>query len=182
MFAVLIALWPAVRSPYLAGCAWTGNRLFSDFGADRAVDCRVLEPRREWIDAEIRLYHREHPQRFHSLAASGFLHAFVPWAVFLSLVLATPATRKARLARAALGSGLVALFTAARIGLRVARDFTWIEVDGVRLLSLDPRAYSWLDSVSYVLFKDPTIGFVLPVAIWALVSVRWFPELARREP
>ena len=99
-------------------------------------------------------------------------HGFVPTALLVSLILATPVAWRRRAVALASGLALIHLFLVFRLWITALLGFAVVRLDGRPLL---PLSSGWIDTVALldrVLSDDLHITFVAPVLVWLLVTVR----------
>ena len=99
-------------------------------------------------------------------------HGFVPTALLVSLILATPVPWRRR--GSALAIGLVAIhgFLALRLWVTALLGLSVVRMDGQRLLPLSRFLTDAVALVDKLLSDDLHITFVVPVLVWLLVTVR----------
>jgi len=170
LYALLVAPWPGLREAYVAAHASAANAFFRsarEHGTVRFIAMGAV--RRSGPDTK--LIFENHVT---GVAGNGTHNAqltgFIPTALVIALVLATPIPRRRRAVALALGLILVHVFIALRIEILIAH---WYGVD--QPWALDHPGPTWRALID-ALFEggviSPTPSFVGPILIWAAVSLR----------
>ncbi|MFQ5422934.1 MAG: hypothetical protein ACE5F9_03030 [Phycisphaerae bacterium] len=169
-YALLVAPWPGLREAYVVAHASAANAFFRsarEHGTVRFIPMGAI--RRSGPDTK--LVFENHVT---GVAGNGTHNAqltgFIPTALVIALVLATPIPWRRRAVALALGLILVHVFIALRIEILIAH---WYGVD--QPWALDHPGPTWRAIVD-ALFESgvvsPTPSFVVPIVIWAAVSLR----------
>ncbi len=173
----LLLLWLLVDDLFVRAYAAVVDTCLGSLGGNRALHVEVLDQKRAWIDAELRLYHADHPERFLAVPSSSYMIAYLPAAVLFALVVATPLAWRLRLRILVVGELLLVPIALTRIGVAVAREFTWIQVNSERLLEVGPTAYRLLNGLSDPLYRDPNTTFLAPGVLACLLLAPHASEL-----
>ncbi|MBU0718111.1 MAG: hypothetical protein KJ749_07680 [Planctomycetes bacterium] len=170
VYVVLILPWPGVRETYRAGYCATGEFLFGRFGSSGVVR---YEPRAKGglEDVDVILGKRtklgtgEAP-----VAMSTGRVGYVPAAVVVALILATPIPWRRKWRALVWGLVLVNLFVAFRSALQL---LYWFSVPTpVQIHQPGPFWAAVLSAAYEFLFIAPACSFLVPVLVWAMVSFR----------
>ena len=187
--AVLLAPWPGREEAYAKALRATGEFLFHNFGAKGLVRFRPNdEPRATRHDTKIFLAHRDQVRRDGSTNAVFVqFHAhqtgYVPTALVVALVLATPIPWRRRLGALLWGLLWVHGFIVFVLGLMILHQFA---------LSAALGLYQWtglggkvLRAIYEVFVGYGGIYFAMPVLIWIAVAFRrddWEKLLGPKPP
>jgi hypothetical protein len=168
-YGLLLLPWPGLRQAYAACFRAGGTLLFGSFGAPGAVRFLPAATPATGLDTDVVLINPRNGVSGRTQHDSRHM-GYLPTAMLVSLVLATPAPwrRKGR----ALLWGLVAVnaYVALRIGLVLVRDLS--NDDPLRLFTLGPWAHQALAWAVRAVVMSPGSYFAFPVFIWILVTFR----------
>lgn len=168
-YGLLMAPWPGVRKAYAACFRAVGSMVFGSFGAPDSVRFRpASQDGGEW-DTEIVLSN-PHTGAVGTVQHNSRRMGYVPTAVLISLVLATPLSWS-RKSRALLwGLLLVNAFVALRLALVLLRDLS--RDDPLCLFDLSPFTLKVLAWAVRALVMSHGSYFGFPVLIWILATFR----------
>ncbi len=110
---------------------------------------------------------------FGMLRISGRIIGYWPTVWLLVLILAKPMTWKRRGWACLWGMGLVHVFIALRITIKLADDAFGAPGKVYALFQPSPFVADVLSRLEQILTQDPTISFVVPTFIWFLVAFTW---------
>ena len=186
VFALLLALWPTVRDPYVATFRGATNLTFAIAGWSEVR----LEVSRETGNAETRIAYRSSESDdsrplFHTSFRAQYF-GYVPSAILVALVVGASSGRRRRL-RTLLWSGAL-LHLGLCLRLAVLIGCVWFAYlqnhpDGA------PTSTAWrggkraTETIDRIVNRDPTFFAFLPVFLWALFAWRfenWRERLAGR--
>jgi hypothetical protein len=187
-WAVLLAPWPGVERGYARLFRAVGNVAFARFWFWPEGSVRFFDPEAppkglpSWLESRVPKAEGELDtvmamENSRALGDVSFLRTssrligFMPPAILLGLVLATPTAWKRRLVALAWGMVLVHGFILLRVTLKLAAD----GFSGEKAVALfHPGPFWWkiIASLRTVLHEDPTVTFVVPVFIWFVLLFR----------
>ena len=98
---------------------------------------------------------------------------YVPTAVLVALMLATPIAWRRKWRALALGLLLVQGFVALRVGVALLAGFSRVGLGDRRLLDVSPAAVWGLKRADQILAGDLHMTYIAPLLIWILVVVRF---------
>ncbi len=167
-YAVLIAPWPVVPEAYAAAYRTVSNVVFGSFGAEGVVHFRKpLGP--SAMDTEIAIRRRSSPDvgtTSHSARFTGY----VPTALVIALILATPLPWSRRGKALLWGMLLVHVFIALRQEINLLH---WFSGDSPWCLyQPGPFWSSVLKRAFGAIVVSPTLSFIVPIFIWILATFR----------
>lgn len=186
VFALLLAIWPAVEAPYLACFRAAAGFTLAVAGLDEVGVERNAAGDEGGNDTRLayRISGRPGgPTHFYS-AFHGKHVAYLPVALFLALLAGGVGGVRRRL-RALVGGLLVLdVLACLRLGLRLSADW-YAATAAAGSGQMGAPAATWWGSVvgrlDTVIGRDPTLFAFLPFLVWASLSVRrpdwkrWFP-------
>lgn len=170
-YALLTLLWLGLEATYGRAYRAVMQRLFGSFGAGRRVRFAELEASSSWADVEIRLGHVADPSRYFVQEASSFLDGYLPTAVFLALILATP-SRMTHWWRAAAALAAVQAYAILRVYLVVASAYASPRLPTEVQLPLSPAVRALLQNSAELLVAETTTTFVVAGLAWFVV-LKW---------
>ena len=182
IYGLLMAPWPGVRAAYATYFQVAGSLFFGSFGAKDAVRFRPAPDNPAGWDTEVVLTNPGNGTSgtvLHSSRKTGY----VPTAVLVSLVLATPLSWSRKWRSLLWGVLVVNAFVALRIGLILVRDLS--QDDALRLFELGPSMQKVLAWSVRALVMSPGSYYGFPVLLWVLVTFRardWHTIFAGRSP
>lgn len=173
LFGLLIAPWPGWNQAYSRYFQSLGQMAFSSpGGSERKIMFEPAKGEYPGLDTRVTLENT-------ALAANGDRNcarateldsrsiSWVPTALTVALVLATPISPRRRLAALAGGLVLVHLFIFLSL-----QSWVWNNSPGVSLLTLSGFWKQAADELNYVLIDQLGASFSVPVVIWILVTFR----------
>ena len=174
IYGLLILPWPGFSDFYGASFRNVGDELFGEKDSHRVL---YFESDRETrglaaLDSRIVL---ENPERTNETGKSPAVYlglgtrsiGWIPTALIIALVLATPIPWKRRALALLWGLLLVQLFIIASIEI-----YIWNESTRVSLNVLGPFWKAIADAVEYTLITQLGASFSVPVLIWIVVTFR----------
>ena len=188
--AVLLTRWPGVQEGYATCFRWGNNVFFARFwfwsegtvgfldpndpsaAARLSPEARAMVPPAVGVrDTVMVLENRRVPGAVGFLRTSSRYLGYVPAAVLIALVSATPVRWTRRLRALLWGLLLVHAFILARVTLPLLKLFG-DEEKQYALFSLSPFWMKMLAHLDAVFHQDPTVSFVLPTFIWFMLLFR----------
>lgn len=170
IYALLVAPWPGLAKGYATLFRAAGEYLFGSIGSEGWASFEPLAVGEGIEDTAITLTHERVPGRGGQILISSWYTGYVPTAVVVALVLATP-IRWPRKWKALLWALLlIHVFVALRLGLPIYRGFCLD--DEFRQFSLSPLQLKVLEQTIAALRRAPASLFVVPVFIWIAVTFR----------
>ncbi|MFH0981593.1 MAG: hypothetical protein V2A79_08650 [Planctomycetota bacterium] len=168
-YGLLMAPWPGVREAYAAGFRAGGSLLFGSFGAKDNVRFRPLSGKLAEWDTEIIL---SNPQTgmTATIRCWSWRTGFVPTAVLISLVLATPLSWARKTRALAWGLLLINGYVALRLALVLLHPYS--PNDPLALFVLSPLLQKVLTWIYGALNMLPGGTFGFPVLLWILATFR----------
>ena len=176
-YALLIAPWPNSRELYSGYFCSFARLVFSEYRGNRILRFNTVpvDQRNRTLDIRITLANRD------QLDANSSGHAimldldsrgigWVPTALLLSLVIASPVSRSRR--TCALVWGLLAIHALILLSIQV---YIWNQVDasnGLNLIALSPFWKTIVSGMEETLVTQLGASFVLPLLIWILSTFR----------
>jgi hypothetical protein len=164
VYGALLALWPVVQSTYTTGFCKTAQFFLGSFGRDGRVHFRPRAEDRGERDLVMVLENRTAPGVFVPIRGSSRA-GYIPMAVLLSLVAATPAPWRLRARAFVLGLFLVGVFIALRLSLLLLVAFSTNEA--VATFAPGPFMQRVLVEAAG-LAAGTWSSFVVPVFIWVV--------------
>ena len=168
-FALLMAPWPGVQEAYGAGFRAVGNALFAWFGPAGTVHfgpISTVDPDR---DMELLLRNRLNGAEY-TFTGSARLQGYKPTAFVLALTLATPIPWRRRWWALLWVFLLVNVYVALRVVVFLLAAFSGD--NSLALFTLGPFGKSALDYLHWVVVTSFAGWLILPLPIWAFVSLR----------
>lgn len=147
------------------GAEW----LFADFGTDGIVRFTPLESAKDDKDTRVHLAKRGLPQSI-DIAQSSRRTGYIPTAIVIALVLATPVPWSRRWRALCWGLAAVSSFVALRLATTLLHWFS--EPYPFRLYEPGPFWHKTISAVWELMVVAPTCSFVVPPLIWVLVTLR----------
>jgi hypothetical protein len=173
IFGLLIAPWPGLNQAYSGYFQSLGQMVFGSSGeSPRKVTVEPSSGERVGLDTRIILQNTA----FAASDGKKLLRAeeidsrsigWVPTALTVALVLATPIPWTRRLT--ALAGGLVLIHLFIFLSLQ---SWIWNNSPSVSLLTLSSFWQQAVDELNYALMNQLGISFTVPVVIWTLVTFR----------
>lgn len=173
LYALLIAPWPGFNTAYgkyfralgQTVFAREGDRRLLRFEAVPAELHHVLDTRIELANRDLVDHEGKGPVRYMELDTRGV--GWVPTALLLSLVLATPVPWRRR--GWALLWGLLAVHAYILFSLAI---YIWNSSTELSLVMLTPFWKQLVGGLEETLINQMGASFVMPVLIWILVTIR----------
>ncbi len=131
-------------------------------------------------DTLLVLQHRERPGKIGLFRSGSRLMAFIPSALFLALLVATPLPWLRRLAVFGIGFVLLHMFILFRMWLYVAKVGFADTSKQYHIYEFGDFRMDVLRRTSNVLVDDPTFNYIVPVVIW-LITVLAISIWKRRQ-
>lgn len=171
--ALLQLLWPAVGGAYRDLFLGSTRIAFGDFGEGRVVVVEAV-PQKRATGTDGMMYPRLVSERgtLSAIAVSTFRQGYLPTAILLALILATavPWARRWRVLPVALL--VLHAFLGLRTGLALAFGFSTVQdASGRPALALGDAGQWIVGRLATLLWHEPHMNYVVPVAIWAVVVV-----------
>ena len=169
VFVLLMAPWPGLQEAYGAGFRAVGNVLFVRFGSGGAVRFRaisVVDPDR---DMELVLRNRRNGAEY-IFTGSARLQGYKPTVFVLALTLATPIPWRRRWRALLWGFLLVNGYVGFRVVVFLLAAFSGD--NSLSLFTFGPVVKSTLDYIHWVVVISFAGWLILPLPIWAFVSLR----------
>jgi type IV secretory pathway TrbL component len=178
VFGLLIAPWPGWNALYAQYFQGLGQMMFSSDDGKRFVNFGPVADKNSVLDTQITLGNRElEDSRGHAPVRSTGIDSrsigWVPTALTVALVAASPIPWRRRLVALASGLVLIHLFI-----LFTVQTWIWNNASGVSLLSLSAFWQNAADELNYALMTQIGASFSVPVVIWVLVTFRRQDALA----
>jgi hypothetical protein len=170
LYALLIVPWPGWADAYARGYRAAGDWLFGDFGGDGIVRFEPPERRKEQVDTQITIGNRRTRGKPQTADHSARLTGYLPTALFVALVLATPVAWRRRLLSLAVGLALVHALVALRVCVALLYGFS--QPTAVALFAPGPFWAAALRHTFQIVTVWVSFAFVAPLFIWALVTLR----------
>jgi hypothetical protein len=168
-FVLLAIPWQPVRTAYAKAYQATGNAVFATFGESGRVEFKPVEKEGKKGDTAIKLHNRRTGAFGYIYTNSRFM-GYVPTALLISLIVATPVPWRQRGRALILGFVAVNAFVLFRLALALLQNFT--SASEIGMYRPGPF-WSTVLGAAYALFVVTAAGaFVVPVLIWALVTFR----------
>jgi hypothetical protein len=173
IFGVLIVPWPGLNQAYSQYFQSLGQMVFGTTGdGPRKIVIGPSSGKRQGLDTLIVLQNTaltagEGKQTLRADEIDSRSIGWVPTAVTIALVLATPIPWTRRLI--ALGGGLVLIHLFIFLSLQ---SWIWNNSPSVSLLALSSFWQQAADALNYALMNQLGISFTVPVVIWTLVTFR----------
>jgi len=173
IFGLLIAPWPGLNEAYSRYFQSLGQMAFNPAGEIRRMV--VFSPasgKIPGLDTRLTLENAELADasgqgRVECSEIDTRSIGWVPTALTVALVLATPIPWKRRLTALAGGLALIHLFIFFSL-----QAWVWNNSAGLSLLTLSSFEQRVLDELNYALMNQLGISFTVPVVIWTLVTFR----------
>ena len=169
LYGLLAWPWPwAVRS-YSAAYRTVANGAFGSFGSEGVVRFQANPHVSRGMDTNLTVRKRQ-SQLMGTTAHNPRLTGYLPTALLVSLVLATPIPWVRRIKALFWGLLLVHLFVYLRLEITLLH---WFSADGPwAIYSPGPFARSVLSGAHEIGVVSPMMTFVAPVIIWIIATVR----------
>lgn len=174
VFALLMAPWPGLQRAYAIAFRTSNEIALSLFWTGSDVTLEPHSVSGDKADTYVRVVEPAGASWFSLVESRGA--GYLPLAVFLALVLATPITRSRKLRALLLGGLLVQLYVTFLLWINLLES---LSNHALRCSSGDHATWlqqPWWREVLHtaiVVFRlDPTVFVAAPVLIWLLVSVR----------
>ena len=168
-FVLLMVPWPGLQEGYGAGFRAVGNALFVRFGSAGAVRFRPISTADPDRDMELVLQNRQNGAEY-IFTGSTRLQGYKPTAFVLALTLATPIPWRRRWRALLWGFLLVNLYVALRVVVFLLAAFSGD--NSLALFTFGPVVKSALDYIHWVVVISFAGWLILPLPIWAFVSLR----------
>jgi hypothetical protein len=173
IFGVLIAPWPGLNQAYSRYFQSLGQMAFNPSGESRRMV--VFSPasgKIPGLDTRLTLENTELADasgqgRVERTEIDTRSIGWVPTALTVALVLATPIPWTRRLMALAGGLALIHLFIFFSL-----QAWVWNNSAGLSLLTLSSFEQRVVDELNYALMNQLGISFTVPVLIWTLVTFR----------
>lgn len=167
-FSAMMAIGGLQRA-YAAYYRGLGNFVFSEVGEGGRCQFVALEKPDARMDTEIRLNNTRTSTTAKMTSGSRFI-GYVPTALVLSLVLASPVGLRQRAWAFLWGVVACNLYVVLRIGLGVVRRFTMN--DDLAIWTPGFVANFTIEALFDIFVVSSIGGFVFPILIWVLVTFR----------
>ena len=172
-YGLLIVPWPGFNESYARYFRALGQMVFAQESGPRFVRFEAVPGElRHSLDTRIALANRAHldaqgsgPVRYLELDTRGI--GWVPTALLLALVLATPVPWRRRVW--ALFFGVIAIHGFILFSVAV---YLWNNSTDLGLLTLTPFWKQTTDGLEETLITQMGAGFVVPVLLWIAVTLR----------
>lgn len=168
-YALLSIPWPGVTHFTSTLFQEFGNTFFSRFGATGSVTFAPNPDTRSPRDTEIHLRNSA-PAFGGSMLSSSRLIAVLPMAELWALILATPVSRGRRFRAWVFGSLLAVVVIYARLWATIFSAYA--SDRPYAMYHLQPFEQYLTNMLSRVLTKSMTFGFVFPILIWIVMTLR----------
>jgi len=174
VFALLMAPWPGLHAGY-AACFRVANEVaFSLFWMGGDVHFEPHAVAGEAADTYVRVVESGGAAWYTLVESRGA--GWLPTAVFLALVLATPISRRRKWRALLAGGLLVQLYVVGLLWINLLEGLTKHAARCPARQHGEWLGASWwhesLQTVIVVFRLDPTVFVAVPVLVWLLVSVR----------
>ena len=171
LYALLMVLWPVVKSGYTTAYRASANLLFGSFGSGGMVEFRPLSEEIKFKDTEVLLRHQREPNRAAWIRISSRYTCYVPTVTLIALVLATPISWSRRCW--ALLWGLIFVHVVA-ILFHITILLDKFSYDNpIHAVDLSPWAKTAVLYVKSTIWASVLLfHFVIPALIWILVTFR----------
>jgi len=166
--ALLLATWLVIGPVYASAFRATSNIAFGSLGNRAVVDFHTASAS-DSDTSEVSLTNTATHARVHQSINIRFL-GYVPTAMVMSLVLATPISFRRRCRAVIWGLALVHLYIAARLWLTLLADFSGNSV--VATFSLGEFGDGALAFLSGLLSTSIIGSYLGPIVIWIMVTFR----------
>ncbi len=184
LYICLISIWPLIQNPFVAAVNRAANTLFGTFADQGLViferltdtknperDTRIFFLNEEMI-AQARLQTQGPAADIEAQHVDIICRtvAYLPFAMLIALVLATPIPGKRKLPALAAGLVLVAVFVAFKLGI-----FIWLKFNDFPQLNVALLTTFWktaLTYLNYIVVINIGPSLMTPAVIWILVSFR----------
>jgi hypothetical protein len=174
VYGLLILPWPGFDEAYGRCFRTLGQLIFARKNDQHILNFEAVpESLKHVLDTRIALADREEldrngsgPVRYLELDTRGI--GWIPTALFLSLVLATPVPWPRR--AWALFAGLVAVHAFILFSVEIS---LWNNSPGVSLIALNPIWGQIVGGLEETLITQMGVSFVMPVVVWIFVTFRW---------
>ena len=173
IFGLLIAPWPGLNQAYSCYFQSLGQMVFGTSGeGPRKVTVEPSSGKREGLDTRIVLQNTaltagDGKKLVRAEEIDSRSIGWVPTALTVALVLATPIPWTRRLTALAAGLVLIHLFIFLSL-----QSWIWNNSPSVSLLTLSSFWQHAVDELNYALMNQLGISFSVPVVIWTLVTFR----------
>jgi hypothetical protein len=172
-FALLMALAATGFYPPLFRAG--ASALFGSLGSGRIAKFEPFQDPRGVFDTRMSVGTDSagYPAFPSSLGVNSVRQGYVPIAVLVALMLATPIAWRRKWRALALGLLLVQGFVVLRVAVALLVGFSRVGLGGRRLLEVSPPVAWGLRRADQILAADLHTTYIAPLLIWALVVV-WF--------
>ena len=167
--ALLMIPWPGWREMYATGFRTVANVLLGSMGHNGEVRFEPGDGNESGVDTQIVLRNRQTQAQSH-LSFSCRYAGWMPTAMTMALVLATPLSWKKRLTALVFSLALVQAFVFARLWVYLAYLFS--AGDTLAVLDAGPAVHSVLGAISDGLLISLIGSFLGPILIWLVIAVR----------
>lgn len=162
----LLDFYPGLFRP----CA---NSIFSSFGGDRIVKFEAFDDPNRQFDSKMLVGTKSLGYKSR-MPFESIRQGYLPTALFLALVLATPLPWRRKWLGLLIGLLLVHLFIVLRVFFPVVEGFTRLLVGDKPVLDLPPFWNACVRRGAHLISADLITAYLIPVLIWAalLLNVR----------
>lgn len=164
--------WHGLGTLYGSAFRAVANVLFGQFGSDGAARFEPLPDATTKRDTQLVLRHRWTGREITTQYGSRYT-GYLPTAVFVALMVATPLPRRRRLAALGVGLMLISAFVALRVALSLLQGFRF-----VGLFDYASSGNYAIDLACEVISKSTITSFFMPIFVWLLVSFSGVAKLA----
>ncbi len=171
-FCALMALsTTGFYPPAFRACA---NRLFCDIGKGRIAKFEPFEDPLRMRDTRVQVgtVVGGAPVFPANIGINSVREGFAPAALLAALALASPIAWRLRLRTLGIGLVLVHVFVALRVLVLLLYGFSRVGIGDRHLLEVGSLGRLVLHRADQVLTGDLHLTYILPIAIWALLTVR----------
>ncbi len=185
-WGLLLTKWPGLEKTYAAAFRELGDVVFARFWFWPQATVRFLDPKavmpgqlppgvdapkaQDVLDTVMVLENRDAPAELSFVRISSRLIGYLPTAIMIGLVLATPTTWKRRL----LGLVWALLAVHAFIILRITVKLLVFYCSDKPVALFHPGLFwtKFWENAAFVIHEDPTVSLVVPVFIWFALMFR----------
>jgi hypothetical protein len=173
VYSLLMVLWPELRATYTKLYIAGANSLFGSFGSNGIA--RFYPSTKDKSVININLYNKDRRNErgnWVSVRVSDTSHraGYLFMAFLSSLILATPVSWRRRGWALFWGLILIHGFVYLQLAIRILQTF--VNVPQLSLFALSPFWKQVLSAVNQEFAVHVTLGFIVSVLIWILVSFR----------
>lgn len=169
VFSAMMAPIPAVQHTYAAFFRSVGNLVFAEPGDEARCSFVALNRPDGRMDTEIQLTNLRTTTTAKMNTSSRFT-GYVPTAIVLALILASPIRLKQKAWAFVWGLLACQVYLVLRIGTGVLRRFTMS--DDLAIWTPGPIANFLIEAMFDIFVVSAIGGFILPILIWVLVTFR----------